>query len=228
MTEQNAHQEIRVAIIEDDPSALERLRNGLSRDQNIKITSVARNAADGLEIIKLGNFDVLLCDLGLPDGSGINLIRELSRRSPEVEVIVVTVFADQAKVIDSIKAGARGYILKDENLEECAERILEIRNGGSPISPVIARQLLKMFQPPRRIASSHSRNLENLTPRELEALQLLSRGFSNKEIADILSVSYPTVATFVKSIYRKLEVTSRSEAVYEATTLGLISMNNSL
>lgn len=214
---------IRVAIVEDDPSALERLELALSQVEDIVVVSVGRNATNGLEIIKQGGFDVLLCDLGLPDGSGIQLIKEAAKRDSSIDIIVITIFADQAKVIDSIKAGARGYLLKDEQFATCAESIREIRRGGSPISPVIARQLLRMFQPDRKSAPNE-KNSEKLTPRELEVLNLLSRGFSFSEIANILQLARPTIATFVKSIYRKLEVNSRSEAVYEASNLGIINM----
>jgi DNA-binding NarL/FixJ family response regulator len=223
MAEPHSLPVIRVAIVEDDPSALERLELALSQVEDIVIVSVGRNATNGMEIIKQGGFDVLLCDLGLPDGSGIQLIKEAAKRDPNVDIIVITIFADQAKVIDSIKAGARGYLLKDEQFANCAESIREIRRGGSPISPVIARQLLRMFQPDRKSAPNE-KNSEHLTPRELEVLNLLSRGFSFSEIAKILQLARPTIATFVKSIYRKLEVNSRSEAVYEASNLGIINM----
>jgi DNA-binding NarL/FixJ family response regulator len=214
---------VRVAIIEDDPSALERIEHALSQVDDVAVVAIGRNATNGLEIIKQGGFDVLLCDLGLPDGSGIQLIREAAKRDASTDIIVITIFADQAKVIDSIKAGARGYLLKDEQFATCAESIREIRRGGSPISPVIARQLLRMFQPERK-AAPNDKNSENLTPRELEVLNLLSRGFSFSEIANILQLARPTISTFVKSIYRKLEVNSRSEAVYEASNLGIINM----
>ncbi|MGL4489676.1 MAG: response regulator [Rhizobiaceae bacterium] len=223
MTEALDSQTIRVAIVEDDPFVLERLESALKDEEDIRIVGIARNAVSGLEMIKNGGFDVLLCDLGLPDGSGVQIIREASRRKDEVDSIVITIFADQAKVIDSIKAGARGYLLKDEQFANCAESIREIRRGGSPISPVIARQLLRLFQPERKVGNQ-VRNAENLTPRELEVLNLLSRGFSMNEIANILLLARPTISTFVKGIYRKLEVNSKSEAVYEATNLGLINL----
>jgi DNA-binding NarL/FixJ family response regulator len=123
MAEPHSLPVIRVAIVEDDPSALERLELALSQVEDIVIVSVGRNATNGMEIIKQGGFDVLLCDLGLPDGSGIQLIKEAAKRDPNVDIIVITIFADQAKVIDSIKAGARGYLLKDEQFANCAESI---------------------------------------------------------------------------------------------------------
>lgn len=216
---------IRTAIVEDDPTVIDRLSNILALETDIVITAAARNFAEGSKLVKAGGFDVLLCDLGLPDGSGINLIREAARLYPTIDIMVITIFADQEKVLESIKAGARGYLLKDERLEECGAQIREIVRGGSPISPMIARQLLRQFQPvAAAAAATPDKRAELLTPRELEVLNLLSRGFSYAEIGGILSLSTQTIATYVKSIYRKMEVNSRSEAVFEASNMGLLNM----
>ena len=219
---ETAQSQIRVAVVEDDPAAVERIYAALSGQADISIVGIARNAAAGKELVDAGGFDVLLCDLGLPDGSGITLIRQATRKHPNIDIIVITIFAEQSKVLDSIKAGARGYLLKDERFDDCAESIREIRRGGSPISPAIARQLLKEFQP--REPAKDMKNLEHLSKRELEVLNLLARGFSFNEIGDILKITRSTVATYVKNIYQKLEVNSRSEAVYEASSLGIIDM----
>jgi DNA-binding NarL/FixJ family response regulator len=213
---------IRVAVIEDDPGALERITSALDGEADIKVMGLARNAADGKALVDAGGFDVLLCDLGLPDASGITVIRHAAQKYSNIDIIVITIFADQAKVLDSIKAGARGYLLKDERFESFAENIREIRRGGSPISPVIARQLLKEFQP--KAPAKQAAGQENLSKRELEVLNLLARGFSFIEIGDLLKITRSTVATYVKNIYQKLEVNSRSEAVFEASSLGIIEM----
>lgn len=213
---------IRVAVIEDDPTSLERISSALSQSADISIVAVARNAANGRELVEAGGFDVLLCDLGLPDGSGISLIRQAAQKYRNIDIIVITIFAEQSKVMDSIKAGARGYLLKDERFDQCAESIREIRRGGSPISPAIARQLLKEFQP--KEPSPQNNTMQALSKRELEVLNLLARGFSFVEIGEILKITRSTVATYVKNIYQKLEVNSRSEAVFEASSLGIIEM----
>lgn len=215
-------QHIRVAIVEDDPSAMSRIASSLAAADDISLVGEARNFAAGKELVEAGGFDVLLCDLGLPDGSGIALIRQAARKYANIDIIVITIFADHAKVIESIKAGARGYLLKDEQFEDCAESIRSVRRGGSPISPVIARQLLSEFQP--RSGDADSKAREVLSKRELEVLNLLARGFSFAEIADILKIGRSTVATYVKNIYQKLEVNSRSEAVFEASSMGIIDM----
>lgn len=211
---------IRVAVIEDDVGALERISSALEKHNWIEITGIARNVADGLKLIDAGGFDVMLCDLGLPDGSGITLIRHAAQKNRSTDIIVITIFAEQSKVLDSIKAGARGYLLKDDQFDQCAEGIREIRRGGSPISPIIARQLLKEFQP----RETSKELVQLLSKREAEVLNLLARGFSFVEIGDLLKISRSTVATYVKNIYQKLEVNSRSEAVFEASSLGIIEM----
>lgn len=213
---------IRVAVVEDDPAALERITAALESVPDISVIASAPNTANGKTMIDKGGFDVLLCDLGLPDGSGIGLIRYAAQKYADVDIMVITIFADQDKVLESIKAGARGYLLKDERFDSFAESIREVRRGGSPISPVIARQLLKEFQPHEQEADK--KGLELLSKRELEVLKLLARGFTFVEIGDILKIGRSTVATYVKNIYQKLEVNSRAEAVFEASSMGVINM----
>jgi DNA-binding NarL/FixJ family response regulator len=214
---------IRAVIIEDDPSTIDLICASLSAAKDIEIVGVARNVQAGLGLIDAGGYDVLLCDLGLPDGSGISLIKASSSSHPEADIIVITIFADQAKVLDSIKAGARGYLLKDEQFEDCVHGIREIRRGGSPISPIIARQLLERMQPAAHSPPSSAEPA--LSPRETEVLNLLARGFSYAEIADLLSLSPQTIGSYVKILYRKLEVNSRSEAVFEASSRGIMNVH---
>ncbi len=212
---------IRTLIIEDDPATTERLKAVLAKSADIQLVGVAESVASGRTLIAKGGYDVLLCDLGLPDGSGIDLIRASTKLHPESDVIVVTIFANQSRVIDSIKAGAKGYLLKDQKLEECAESIREIRRGGSPISPIIARQLLR-----RMVPEQPARPLKGaLSTREEEVLNLLARGFSYAEIAGVLALKGSSVGTYVKRIYKKLEVNSRSEAVFEAANRGIIDVH---
>ncbi|MCA3722018.1 response regulator transcription factor [Phenylobacterium sp.] len=209
---------IRTAVIEDDPAVLAQLTRLIDASGDVEVSHTARNYAEGVKLVRAGGYDVLMCDLGLPDGSGIDLIRSSVSLHPAADVIVVTMFADHKKVLDSIKAGAKGYLLKDENLEDCVQGIREIRRGGSPINPFIARKLLERFRPDTSDAQQ-----EVLSERETEVLGLLARGYSYGEIATLLGISAQTVGTYVKRLYRKLEVGSRSEAVFEASSRGLLN-----
>jgi DNA-binding NarL/FixJ family response regulator len=211
---------IRVAVIEDDPVMRASLSAAIDSAEQMILTGTAANVAEAKGMIEAGGYDVLLCDLGLPDGSGIPLIRQEALTGRDTDVLVITIFANQNKVLDAIRAGARGYLLKDETIEDCIDAVREVRRGGSPISPIIARQLLGQIKPDRDAPAPPLAS--PLSEREFEVLNLLSRGFSNAECADILTVSPNTIGTHVKNIYRKLEVNSRAEALFEASTQGLL------
>jgi DNA-binding NarL/FixJ family response regulator len=184
------------------------------------LASQVATAEGAREAIEGGEFDVALVDLGLPDGNGIDLIREIARTLPEVDVMVVTVFGDEAHVLASIEAGATGYLLKRSLNDTLGATVRELRAGGSPISPVIARQLLHRFRKdaPAQPVVDHG----GLSEREREVLLFIAKGFTVGEIANMLHLSAHTVATHVKHIYRKLAVHSRTEAVFEAGRMGLL------
>lgn len=209
----------KVAVVEDDPPVLADISSAIEQAEDMELVDSATNFASGQKLVANGGFDVLVCDLGLPDGDGTNLIKMASERQNEIDIMVLTMFADHQKVLDAIRAGARGYLLKDQPLENCVDAIREIRSGGSPISPIIARLVLKQLQPQSQPVDELAEPLSN---RELETLNLLSRGFSYSEAAEIMNISAHTVATYVKHIYRKLEVNSRAEAVFEASNRGIL------
>ncbi len=165
---------------------------------------------------------VLLVDLQLPDGSGIDLIRAARRLAPQAEAMVISVFGDEAHVVGAIEAGATGYLLKDASAEEIAMAITRLLAGEAPISSAIARHLLRRFRAPPDPAAAPVA-ASPLTPREGEVLQLIAKGLSYQRIADTLAMSPHTVTTHIKQIYRKLAVNSRGEAVFEAMQLGLLS-----
>ena len=209
--------EVRVAIVEDDSAMMAWLCDAIGSAESLSVKAVAATALEGEALVAAGGYDVLLCDLGLPDGDGIDLIRKSARDHPASDIMVITLFADQRRVVDCIRAGARGYLLKGVEPQECVEAIREIRRGGSPISPVIARRLLLHIRP--EISASRV----TLSERERDVLNLIARGFSKGECAGMLGLSINTVSTHVKSIYRKLEVNSSTEAIYEATNQGILS-----
>lgn len=219
---------IRVLLVEDEPGFAERFADIVRSDPEFELIGVAPNCAAARAVLAVERPDILLADLGLPDGSGIDIIRETAARYPDCDIMVVTVFGDEDHVLASIEAGAAGYVLKDSIPQEFLGLLRQLRAGGSPITPVIARKLLTRFK------SDAARNSESkatpavdappgvLSPRETEVLTYIAKGFSFNEIADLLGMSAHTVTTHVKRIYQKLAVHSRGEAVYEATQMGLL------
>ena len=211
---------ISVMIVEDDPTFLNRFCKLVASDRAFELFAAARDGAAAWNSLACGAPDVLLVDLGLPDMSGIEVIREAARRYPGTDIMVVTVFGDEEHVLASIEAGATGYLLKDSLPDEFVDVIKALRAGGSPISPIIARQLLKKLRPANDVVPPADH--PTLSARESETLSLISKGFSFTEIAALLEISPHTVTTHVKKIYQKLAVHSRGEAVYEAGRMGLI------
>lgn len=170
--------------------------------------------------------DVLLVDIGLPDGSGISLIRRLKALHPEGEALVVSVFTEEAKVVEAIRAGASGYLLKDTLLDEIGDIINDVLQGASPVSASIARYLLKALKTDVPAEQADEKIGTPLNAREIEILQLSARGYGRKEIAKTLGLSTHTVVTYIRSVYKKLEVHSNGEAVYEAYQKGLIKLHD--
>jgi DNA-binding NarL/FixJ family response regulator len=214
-----------VMVVEDDPDFLAQFCRIVAQSETLSLLAAVGDLASARRAIERQAPDVLLTDLGLPDGSGVDLIRETAARHPETDIMVITVFGDEQHVMASIEAGATGYILKDSLPEEFVSVIMQLRAGGSPISPVIARQLLRRMQPGNGKAAlaAPAAPLESaLSARESEVLGLIAKGFNFAEIARLLEVSPHTITAHVKKIYQKLAVHSRGEAVYEATRMGLL------
>ncbi len=208
----------RVAIIEDDPVLRDELAYAVGQAPDLEVVGVADCLSRGRELLALG-VDVLLIDLALPDGNGVELIREIDNRADRVKVIVISVFGDAQSVVRSIEAGAAGYLLKGAKPAEAAEAIRTVLEGGAPISPSVANHILaRMRRQPDPAASSGP----VLSRREIAVLTDLAKGFRYKEVARLQGISPNTVGDHVKSIYRKLAVNSRGEAVFEAVQAGLI------
>ncbi len=209
---------ITVAIVEDDPVFLQRFEQLVQAAPTLALSGVARSYGEGLALLDQMPADVYMIDLGLPGGSGIDLIRIGNRRHPRSEFMVVSVFGDDDHVIASIEAGATGYLLKDSSVEQLVECVSMLRQGGAPITPSIARKLLMRF----RRGGSGPGNDAGLTERQDEILQLLAKGLRFSDIARALGISAHTVTAHVRVIYEKLEVSSRGEAVFEAQQRRLI------
>ncbi|MEM7083983.1 MAG: response regulator transcription factor [Pseudomonadota bacterium] len=213
----------RVMIIEDDGPTRARLVDEVTATDGLELSaSVDSCAAARQHLASHESPDVMLVDLGLPDGSGIDLIKESRTLTPLPEVMVISVFGDEKHLISAIEAGATGYLLKDA--DNVAESIQQLVKGGSPISSSLARHLLKRFRPDTVHTATDSAEMPQLTPRETQVLQLIAKGFTFAEIADTLELSIHTISSHVKNTYRKLEVRSRSEAVFEAVQRGIVDL----
>jgi len=181
----------------------------------------ASTLAEGLRLLDGGFLaDLALVDLGLPDGNGTTLIRALAQRQPGCIIVVTTLFGDDAHVFPALRAGAHGYLLKDQPEEKLAAALDGILRGEAPLSPAIAQRLLRVFNTPPEPAHPDA---EQLTPREREVLVLVSKGCRLPELAERLQISRHTVSDHLKHIYRKLNINSRAEATLEAARMGLVS-----
>ena len=218
---------IRVLVVEDEPVVRRRFCDAVAADPALSLAGSAGTVAEARALLDRATPDVVLADLGLPDGNGIEVIRHATAGHPDRDVIVITMFGDDGHVIDSIRAGATGYLLKDALPRDIAGAILQVHQGGSLISPAIARRVLQSLQHAGPGVSAASTDGEDgrgavLSRRETEILRLVAKGLSFKEVGAALDISSHTVITHVKRVYQKLAVHSRGEAVYEASQMGLL------
>jgi DNA-binding NarL/FixJ family response regulator len=229
MSTMPAARKIRVVLCEDQPQILKNQLKILQGSPEIEVIGTALSGEAALELLEKDRPDVLLQDLGLPRMSGIEVTRVVKRKWPAVEVLIFTIFDEEEKVIDAVKAGASGYLLKGTSSERLIEAIREVKAGGSIIQPSLARRLLRHFH----VAETDSKPpptyreeppLRPLTEREIEILRLIAKGLSNNEAAGVLGLSRATVRTHLEHIYDKLEVTNRVEAVTEGLRKGLIEV----
>jgi DNA-binding NarL/FixJ family response regulator len=218
-----------IMVVEDEPEFQRRFTEAVTREDAFELLGVASTIANAKTMIDEEQPDVMLVDLGMPDASGIEIIKHCAEKYPDTDIMVITVFDDEMHVVDSIEAGATGYLLKDTPQEEFVDAIKTLHAGGSPVSPVVARHVLERFRaskPRAAVPVKPATPVEGpevpLSARETQILQLLAKGFSFNEIGELLDISPYTVATHIKKIYRKLAVNSRGQAVYEATQMGLL------
>jgi DNA-binding NarL/FixJ family response regulator len=246
-----ASQPIRVFVVEDQTKILKNQLRLFEGHADITIVGTALSGEAALDEVPKLMPDVLLLDLGLPRMSGIDVTREVKARFPKIEILIFTIFDEEDKVLEAVKAGASGYLLKGAPVDKIIEAIKEVRAGGTVIQPSLARRLLRHFRvdpdaspvPTEPVAAPPSASeapagasleaaasspaeppLKPLSDREREILQLIAKGVSNSEAARLLSLSKATIRTHLEHIYRKLEVTNRVEAVTEGIRKGLISV----
>lgn len=198
-----------VAIVEDEAE----IRNGvaafISESEDFVCAGCYQNGEDAFREIPKKHVDVVLMDIQMPKMDGIECIRKLKEANEDVQIMMLTVFEDEEKIFDSLKAGADGYLLKTTPPEKLLEAIRELYNGGSPMSGSIARKVINTFQTLPRSKDE----TEDLSNREREILSYCAKGYMYKEIAEALSISVETVRTHIHHIYEKLHVRSRTEAI---------------
>ena len=203
---------IRVAIIEDLPEVREGLMTLINGADGFLCASGYRTMEDAIARLDLSSVDVILTDLGLPGMSGSEGIRILRERSPELCILALTIYADEDEVFDALCAGASGYLLKNTPPERLIESLRDVAAGGAPMSPEVARRVVRLFREIR----PPSRESCHLTPQETELLRLLVDGHHYKTAADVMGITVHTVSFHLRNIYAKLQVHSKSEAVAKA------------
>jgi DNA-binding NarL/FixJ family response regulator len=203
---------IRTAIVEDQQQIRDGLATLINRTNGYRCTGSFRTMEEALEGIKREVPDIALCDLGLPGMSGIEGIRILKERYPELQLLVLTVYDDDDRIFDALCAGACGYLLKRTSSAKLLESLREAATGGAPMSPEVAHRVIKLF---REIRPPERADYE-LTPHESRLLKLLVEGHNYTTAAEELGVSYNTVKFHMRHVYAKLQVHSKSEAVAKA------------
>jgi DNA-binding NarL/FixJ family response regulator len=243
-----------VVLVEDNQATRDFLASCVQGHPRLRLAASFGMLAPAQAWFEAQGADLLLVDLGLPDGSGLQLMRTVRQRWPQCDMLVVSMFGDEANVLASIEAGAVGYVHKDDEPADIADTLLAVKHGASPISPMIARHLLRRMQPSSPVALRTAAHVDEAEPplatpalttpamtqpapsnghgsdqsvslsrREQEVLEFIARGFSYAEIARQQGITVHTVQTYIKKLYGKLAVHSRSEAVYEANRLGLLN-----
>ncbi|MEY4764549.1 MAG: hypothetical protein RI907_1222 [Pseudomonadota bacterium] len=241
----------KVVVVEDNHATRSYLESCIKDQPQLTLAASFGTLAPAQVWFDAHQADLLLVDLGLPDGSGLSLLRQVRRQCPSCDMLVVSMFGDEENVVASIEAGAVGYVHKDDDAADIAETLKAVKQGASPISPMIARHLLRRMQPVRAAAPeaphaaapvaeapvrlsvaaateaaaepAEAESAVVLSRREQEVLEYIARGFSYAEIAREQGITVHTVQTYIKKLYGKLAVHSRSEAVFQANRLGLLN-----
>lgn len=208
---------ITVSIVEDNEQLRETLARVLNRADGFQCVGQHASAEAALEGIPKEHPNAVLMDINLPGMNGVECVRQLKQLLPQTQVVMLTAYEDTENIFSSLAAGASGYLLKRSKSAEILEALRDVQNGGSPMSTHIARKVVQSFQssarPAAAAAAPAAEPTEDLSPREQEVLDLLSQGFMYKEISDKLGISFETVRTYIRRIYEKLHVRTRTEAV---------------
>lgn len=209
-----------VLIVEDQEHTATRFARAVEVSPELTVCGVARDLAHAWMLFETHRPRFVLTDLGLPDGSGVEIILAAARADWACDCMVISVFGDRQRAMEAIRAGARGYLLKSDPVEEVSRQILEVIGGGSPMNPKIARYLLDTMGP--AVTDTTPPGGERLTQREHEVLSLIARGYKRREIAEMLNISVGTVGIHINNTYKKLKVGTNIEAVARASKIGLL------
>lgn len=216
------HDLTRIYLIEDDPTVLRFVEQTLVGRPQWRLVGHSDSLSHARLVAPYSLADVFLVDLGLPDGRGEEILRTLSIARPDAELLVFTVFGDESRLLEALQCGATGYVLKGCSSEELIAAIGQVREGGAPISPLLARMLLKQFRRPEASPPMGDDSRPSLSERETDVLKLVAQGYVNKEIATKLGIGAATVSTHIKNLYRKLAVHTRVQVVKVAQERGLL------
>lgn len=227
---EGAPHSITVAVLEDEAHVRKMFEAVITADPSLQLAFSAQTVAQAKDLARTHEAQVYLVDLGLPDADGREFIRWVTENQPSASAMVVTVFGDDEHIVSSFAAGAVGYLLKDAPADEIAQHIADLVGGGSPISPSVARRMLQHFKTQPAPAATPTSPVpldpypaeQALSPREHEVLCLIEKGLTYEEIAQVLGITWHTVTGYLRRVYRKLEVNSRGEAVFEARQRGLL------
>ncbi|MEM7277472.1 MAG: response regulator transcription factor [Pseudomonadota bacterium] len=209
-------------LVEDDNSTRNGLIRALDTTRSLALSGSAGTFSKAAALIRTRQFDVLLLDLCLEGRSGLSLISLAKTEKPHAKVIVISVLGDEMNVMRAIRAGADGYLVKTASNQNIEKAIEDVLDGKPPLSPAVARYLLRSVQPEEPVQDP---DVCELSTREMQVLRSLATGYTYREVADQYSLSYHTVVDYVRSMYRKLNVASRSEAVVTAVRQGIISLD---
>lgn len=202
---------IRVSVVEDDPQARELLVGWINRSNEFECASDHASAEEALDRLPAAQPAIVLMDINLPGMKGPECVRRLKPLLPNAQFVMVTIYEDSDHIFQALQAGATGYLLKQTERSELLAALRQVHDGGSPMTPNIARKVVRAFHSPQ--SSPQPETMTELSTRENEILQLLAQGFLYKEIADQLGIKRTTVDTHIRRIYEKLHVRSRSEAI---------------
>ncbi|MEZ5045739.1 MAG: response regulator transcription factor [Chitinophagaceae bacterium] len=198
-----------VCIVDDDEKYAQILKQRIEQEPSWAVSNIKNNAYSALELAQHHGIDIIIMDIQLPDGSGVDLVQKLKPQMQNTHFIMNTSFEHDENIFESLKAGASGYIIKTDSNEKIIEALNDVMSGGAPMSAGVAKKVIQYFSDPSR----NSKKLEVLSQKENEILEILSKGYLYKEIATLQKVTIDTIKKHCSNIYKKLHVNNRTEAI---------------